>query len=88
MLVKLRYKEPDGDVSKLLEYTVKAGTQTATGDSQFASAVALFGMLLRSSRHSGNGTWDTMLELATSNTKRDKCREEFVELAKKAKELR
>jgi hypothetical protein len=45
-------------------------------------------MLLRSSRHAGNGNWDMALELATPNTKDDKYRLEFVELLKKAKELR
>jgi len=95
MFVKLRYKAPDGDKSELLEYPVKFHTQGAggisppvVGDSQFASAVALYGMLLRSSRHSGTGSWDTVLELATPNTKKDKYREEFVELVRKAKELR
>jgi len=92
MLVKLRYKEPDGDKSALLEYPVKApragDLSPPNGDSQFASAAALYGMLLRSSRHSGNGTWNTVLELATPNTKEDKYREEFINLVKKAKELR
>jgi uncharacterized protein YegL len=91
MFVKLRYKAPDGDKSELLEYPVKrAGgvSPPVSADSQFASAVALYGMLLRSSRHSGKGTWDTVLELAKPNTKKDKYREEFVDLVKKAKELR
>jgi Ca-activated chloride channel family protein len=65
MFVKLRYKAPDGDKSSLLEYPVKATVGKASADSKFASAVALYGMLLRSSRHSGTGTWDTVLELAT-----------------------
>jgi secreted protein with Ig-like and vWFA domain len=85
MFVKLRYKEPDGDKSALLEFPVKTTTNDANADSQFASAVALYGMLLRSSRHSGNGTWDTVLELATPNVKDDKYRQEFIELVKKAK---
>jgi len=88
MFVKLRYKAPDGDKSELLEYPVKREAREANVDSQFASAVALYGMLLRSSRHSGTGSWDTILELAVPNTKEDKYREEFVELVKKAKELR
>jgi Ca-activated chloride channel family protein len=85
MFVKLRYKEPDGDKSALLEYPVKKTTNDANADSQFASAVALYGMLLRSSRHSGNGTWDMVLELATPNVKEDKYREEIIELVKRAR---
>jgi secreted protein with Ig-like and vWFA domain len=88
MFVKLRYKEPDGDTSMLLEYPVKATIGETNSDFQFASAVALYGMLLRSSQYSGEGTWDTVLELAIPNTKGDKYREEFVELVKKARELR
>jgi len=86
MFVKLRYKEPDSDTSSLLEYPVKASIQEANADSQFAAAVALYGMLLRSSQHSGNGTWDTVLELAEPNTKGDKYRKEFIDLVKKARE--
>jgi hypothetical protein len=88
MFVKLRYKEPDGDKSTLIEYPVKTTTNDANADSQFASAVALYGMLLRSSQHSGTGSWDTVLELAVPNVKEDKYRQEFVELVKRAKELR
>ena len=87
LFVKLRYKEPDGDKSALLEFPVKKTTNDANADSQFASAVALYGMLLRSSRHSGTGTWNTVLELATPNVKEDKYREEFIELVKKAKSI-
>ena len=99
MFVKLRYKEPDGDKSSLLEYPVKAPPRAegagaggvsppVNGDSQFASAVALYGMLLRSSQYSGNGSWNMVLELAVPNVKEDKYRQEFVELVKKARELR
>jgi hypothetical protein len=45
-------------------------------------------MLLRSSQHSGSGTWSTVLELAVPNMKEDKYRLEFIELVKKAQELR
>ena len=88
MFVKLRYKEPDGERSALLEYPVRNQVSEATSDSQFAAAVALYGMLLRSSRHSGQGTWDMVLEFARPNTKEDQLREEFIGLVEKAKELR
>jgi secreted protein with Ig-like and vWFA domain len=88
MFVKLRYKEPDGDKSSLLEFPVKASVGEMTEDFQFAAAVALYGMLLRSSQHAGSGTWSTVLELATPNTKGDKYRLEFIDLVKKAQVLR
>ncbi|MDR1140612.1 MAG: von Willebrand factor type A domain-containing protein [Planctomycetaceae bacterium] len=91
MFVKLRYKLPEENKSSLLEYPVPAVSENTskeiTGDSQFAAAVALFGMLLRESRYSGNGTFDDVLELATPNTKNNQYRKEFIELVKKAKEL-
>ncbi|MDR1052814.1 MAG: DUF3520 domain-containing protein, partial [Planctomycetaceae bacterium] len=41
----------------------------------------------RESQFAGSGNFDTVLELATPNTKDDKYRKEFIELVKKAKEL-
>jgi len=88
MFVKLRYKEPDGDRSALLEFPVSAVVQDPCVDSQFAAAVALYGMLLRSSRHSGTGSWDTVLELAVPNTLECRYREEFIDIVRRARELR
>ncbi|MDR1964679.1 MAG: von Willebrand factor type A domain-containing protein [Planctomycetaceae bacterium] len=88
MFVKLRYKLPDSDKSSLMEYPVTATTTEMSDDSQCAAAAALFGMLLRESRFAGNANWDTVLELATPNVKDDSYRKEFLELVKKAKELR
>jgi Ca-activated chloride channel family protein len=87
MFVKLRYKLPDADKSLLLEYPVSAVTNEMSSDSQFIAAVALFGMLLRDSKFSGSGNFDTVLELATPNTKNNQYRNEFLKLVKKAKEL-
>jgi Ca-activated chloride channel family protein len=51
LTVKIRYKEPAGDVSKKLEFPlVDAGRvfAAASGDFKFAAAVAGFGLALRS----------------------------------------
>ncbi|MFC7666696.1 YfbK domain-containing protein [Hymenobacter humi] len=60
LTVKLRYKEPQGNSSKLLAQTL-AGPPTAiasaTPDFRFAAAVAQFGMLLRQSEQRGSATW-------------------------------
>jgi Ca-activated chloride channel family protein len=82
MFVKLRYKSPDGDKSDLLEQPVAAEALPMSNDFEFAAAVALFGMLLRNSRYSGDGTWNTVLELAKPSD--EKYRLEFIELVKKA----
>jgi Ca-activated chloride channel family protein len=67
LTVKLRYKEPDGDVSKLMEVPVVdsgASWRRASDDFQFASAVALFGMILRDSQYIGDATMAGVIETA------------------------
>ena len=59
LTVKIRYKEPAGDVSSKLEFPlVDAGARfaDASTDFKFASAVAGFGMALRDSPHQGRLT--------------------------------
>ena len=93
LTVKLRYKEPDGETSKLLERPVRDEEKTyasATQDFKFAAAVASFGMILRDSPHKGNATFDGVLELAREGVGADRhgYRAEFLELARRAKSLR
>ncbi|MCL2304598.1 MAG: von Willebrand factor type A domain-containing protein [Planctomycetaceae bacterium] len=91
MFVKLRYKAPDGNKSELLETPVAAKPEAMSSDFEFAAAVALFGMLLRDSRYSGDGNWDTVLELAQSGLSGagdDNYREELIELVKRSSSVR
>ena len=57
MTVKLRYKRPDGEASKLLTQAVPAAEpqkfSAADDDFRFAAGVAAFGMILRDSPHKG-----------------------------------
>ena len=56
MTVKLRYKEPEGDKSKLLTFPITdqgAKLKDASQDFVFSSSVASFGMLLRDSKYKG-----------------------------------
>jgi Ca-activated chloride channel family protein len=65
--IRLRYKEPKGETSKLLEsQIVDKGTSAyaASPDMQFAAAVAEFGMLLRNSPHKGTATFADVAALA------------------------
>src|SRR5690606_24075970 len=62
--VKLRYKPPTGDVSRLLEVPVQTGSGRGSDDMRFAAAVAEFGMLLRDSKHRGSATFDDVIVLA------------------------
>jgi Ca-activated chloride channel family protein len=65
LTVKLRYKEPDGEQSRLMTVAVRAGepSASATAALRFASAVAAFGMLLRDSEHKGSASWETVRRL-------------------------
>ena len=93
LTLKIRYKQPDGDVSTKLEFPVTDNGQAfseATADFQFASAVAGFGMLLRGSPHKGDASFAGMLEIAESASRdRDErgYRGEFCDMIRRAKEL-
>ncbi|MBC7929163.1 MAG: DUF3520 domain-containing protein, partial [Rubrivivax sp.] len=92
LTVKLRYKEPDGEESKLLSVGVvngNAGYRNASENFKFASSVAEFGMLLRDSRYKGQSSYDGALELARASTGADLrgYRTEFVKLVETAKSL-
>ena len=91
MLVKLRYKQPDGDTSSLLKLAVPDASNRlneVSPDFQFASQVASFGMLLRGSKYSGVATYDSVLEIAQSTLGENPAsyRTEFIELVKLAKQ--
>ena len=92
MTLKLRYKEPDGDTSKLLVFAITDSGRSyarASADFKFAASVAAFGMLLRDSPYKGTSTFDAVLELAGEGGVRDRhgYRAEFVALVKKARSL-
>ncbi len=92
MTVKLRYKQPDGDVSKLLVRSVKASEFHGLRPShnfQFASEVAEFGMLLRNSEFKGNASYGQIIERAhqVKGADREGYRAEFIRLVEKAQLL-
>jgi Ca-activated chloride channel family protein len=93
LTVKLRYKEPDGETSRLLQRPVRdEGTSYsgATPDFKFAAAVASFGMILRDSPHKGDATIDGVLALAREGLGPDRngYRAEFLVLARQAGSMR
>jgi Ca-activated chloride channel family protein len=92
LTLKLRYKQPDGDTSKRLEFPVTDGGKSferASTDFKFAAAVAEFGMLLRDSEFKGNSSYGAVLELAqeAKGTDAEGYRSEFLNLVQKAQEL-
>ncbi len=93
LTVKLRYKEPDSDQSKLITTGVLDSNKTAENASdnlKFASAVAQFGMLLRDSRYKGNANFENVYALAANARGNDlnNYRGEFIGLVEKAKRLK
>lgn len=71
--VRIRYKNPAGTESRLIEHPVPYADQlpTPSEDFRFASAVAAFGMLLRESEHRGAITIPEIIELARSGSGSD-----------------
>jgi Ca-activated chloride channel family protein len=92
LTVKLRYKQPDGDTSKLISGTVldrHNNIRQSSDNHRHAAAVAAFGMLLRDSEHKGQASFEMVRSLAESARGRDPhgYRAEFLELVQKAEKL-
>jgi Ca-activated chloride channel homolog len=84
MQVKLRYKAPNGDTSKLITQPILDRVSDADPDTQFASSVALFGMILRDSEYKGKAGIPDVLRLATAGQSDDRngYRSEFMRIVK------
>jgi Ca-activated chloride channel family protein len=92
LTVKMRYKKPDGNVSKLIVHPVTDNMQPFGRTSEnfrFSAAVAEFGMLLRQSGFKQNASFDHVISSAQNAIGKDNegYRAEFVKLAKSAKLL-
>jgi Ca-activated chloride channel family protein len=89
LFVKLRYKDPEGDRSKLLDVPVTDGTRSPSTDFRFASAVAAWGMLLRNSEYCADYTLADVASLARESLGEDKggYRSEFVRLVETAQSM-
>ena len=90
MTVKLRYKAPDGDESRLLAVPVtdRANAQL-TANVGFAAAVAEFSMLIRKSEYRGTSSYSHAAALARRfrGDDPDGYRSEFVKLVELADAL-
>ena len=91
MTVKLRYKAPDGDTSRLLTHPLHrdALQQNVSTDFHFAAAVAGFGLLLRDSKYKGSLTIDDVRRLAERGRGDDPrgTRAGFISLLESARSL-
>jgi len=94
LTVKLRYKAPDGDKSKLIEIPLGApeipAFAQASPDFQFAAAVAAFGMKLRGSPTAGDIGWPDIQKIVRANLGEDpgSYRAEFLTLLERAARLK
>jgi len=92
MTIKLRYKEPNGDVSKLINHPVidtQLPLAQASANFRFSAAVAEFGLLLRASEYKQNANYEQVWQMAQSAKGEDEngYRSEFVQLVKTASSL-
>ena len=90
LTVKLRYKAPDKDVSRKMELPfVDNNGDSVSSDFRFASAVAMFGQLLRDSDFKGTADYDKVIKLAKQGLNNDErgYRREFIRLVEAAKGL-
>ena len=90
LTVKLRYKAPDKDVSRKMELPfVDNKGDSVSSDFRFASAVAMFGQLLRDSDFKGTADYDKVIKLAKQGLNNDGrgYRRAFIRLVEAAKGL-
>ncbi len=92
LTIKLRYKEPEGTKSTLLEKTFAGPVvdfSEASENLKFSAAVAGFGMILRESEYIGDFTLDNIIEMARGSKGGDEegYRSEFIRLAKTVRDM-
>jgi Ca-activated chloride channel family protein len=93
LTLKVRYKDPAGETSKLLSVPVEgpaSANAPPSADFRFAAAVAQFGLLLRDSPHKANASFASARELARAGRGRDVGghRGEFLQLVQEAERLK
>jgi Ca-activated chloride channel family protein len=85
LTVKIRYKEPDGEVSKLISKSLPDKLANNTSENfRWSAAVAGVGMLLRNSEYINGYTFDDAIMLAESSRGKDErgYRIEFINMMK------
>ena len=87
--LRLRYKAPGEDTSRLIEVPINRNMGDGNVDQRFAAAIAGFGQLLRGGVYTGGWTWADAIALAKANTGDDSFgyRHEAVTLMRLAESL-
>ncbi|PZF76197.1 VWA domain-containing protein [Aestuariivirga litoralis] len=88
--VKIRYKLPGEDESRLITRPVTAADERPDKDASFAAAVAAFGQILRGGQYTGSFGYDDVIALASASRGEDPYgyRAGFITLARLAKSAR
>jgi len=91
--VKLRWKQPEGDVSTEASIPFPAKSlatsfEAASDDLRFAAATVEFAEILRRSKHSEGARFDDVLAILSGASKQDPDRVQLIELVKRAKSIR
>jgi Ca-activated chloride channel family protein len=92
MTLKMRYKQPDDSISKLMTVAVadeQKQIQFTSANFRFAAAVAEFGMLLRNSSFKQQASYKEVISMAENALGIDKegYRKEFLQLVKNANSI-
>ncbi|MEO7990844.1 MAG: von Willebrand factor type A domain-containing protein [Chryseolinea sp.] len=87
MTIKLRYKKPDEDVSKLIVHPLidsNVALSKTSDNFRWSASVAAFGMLLRDSEYCKDYSYDKVVQLAQASRGEDKegYRIEFINMVK------
>ena len=93
LTIKVRYKQPDGKTSMLLEKPVRASAgniENASDNLRYAAAVAEFGMILRESEFKGSATLESSINLANRARGEDEegYRAELIRIMNIVKDMR
>ncbi len=93
LTVKFRYKDPQGETSKLITRTLKSKNgqfENASINHRFACSVAAFGLVLRDSKFKGDADLKLVEKLARSakGTDEEGYRAEFIRLVEMAELLK
>ncbi len=86
-LIKLRYKAPDSNESRLLSAKFSPSLTQSNTNITFAAAVAEYSMLLRNSSYKGNSSLDQVLSLIKPYANEDVHKSGFYDLVEATKPL-
>jgi Ca-activated chloride channel family protein len=94
LTVRVRYKDPNGKESKLMESSITAESYVpfaqASDDFRFASSVAAFGQVLKESKYKGNIALSQIIKIAkgSKGADEDAARAEFTQIVSLAITIR